>query len=543
MKKVYPILLLIFSIFWIGFVLLDYLQKHPYYISDIQFFQYWDLLSLVFAQAIGGGLVYHYFRKEARGLLKGGLLILPSFILIGVTFAFALNRGTPVAAKSSEVIHVLGNYLKVALQVFFIVIASYSIGLWCIDRLKVKLKPISKTTVSIATGIMVIVMIAFIVGIFNGLYWFTLGPILLGCVALNYKKTLTFLKKLCVETIKPSKQLGFLGVFSFLVLLFLIQLNLLQNISPFPKGWDSLALYVKLPTIINDYHGLVRGYQPYNWSLLMSFGLILFNSVETVLALSFLGGVLVLLGLYAIGKDILKIDQNYILLGLLTFYLIPSVAFQSFQEQKVDLGLLFIVLTLIILLFHWIADRKAKIAEDENAFTRFDLKTMANPYLIIMGLLTGFAFGIKLTTLFSYFSIICIIWFLEFGFIGFVGSTFLCLFAILIVKLDDMSGMREYHLTADYLQWILLILGFSAFAYLFTRFTKAFSRSIFFSLIYSIFFAFMTIPWITKNYLDSDKKLSFRYLLNGKTNEPPAGLNYMKRKYQQQLKKEESIEE
>jgi len=490
-------------------------------------------------QAIGGGLIFHFYKRKVSGLLRGGLLVIPGLILIGTTFAFALNRSTKVTAKLSEVFFVLSNYFAVALQVFFIVLACYSVGLWCIDKVKMELQPISKTAVSISSGIMIIVMIAFILGIFKGLYWFTLGPILLACFALNYKKTFQFFKNLCVDTIKPSKQLGFLGVFSFLMLLFIIQLNLLQNISPFPKGWDSLSLYVKLPTIINDYHGLVRGYQPYNWSLLMSFGLILFDSVETVLALSFLGGILSLLGLYAIGKDVLKIDQNYILLGLLIFYLIPSVAFQSFLEQKVDLGLLYIVLTLIILLFHWIKDRNTKIKKDENAFTKFNLQAWKNPYLITMGLLTGFAFGIKLTTLFTYFCIICVMWFIEFGFIGFIGSSLLCCFAILIIRLDDMSGMREYHLSANYLQWILLLIGSSTFVYFFLKSKKGFFRSMRFSVVYSVFFVLMTLPWITKNYIDSDMKLSFRYLLNGKTNEPAAGLNYMKRTYQKHLQNKE----
>jgi len=315
-------------------------------------------------------------------------------------------------------------------------------------------------------------------------------------------------------------------------------MNLLQNISPFPKGWDSLSLYVKLPTIINDYHGLVRGYQPYNWSLLMSFGMILFNSMETVLGLSYVGGILCLIGLYALGKDILTMNQNYIYLALVCFYLIPSVGFQSFQEQKVDLGLLFIVLSVVILLFHWIKDRKNVLKLDKDAFTSFNIKSLANPYILFMGLLTGFAFGIKLTTLFTYFSVICVIWFLEFGFMGFIGSSMLCCFAILLVKLDDMSGMRAYHLTANYLQWILLLIGVSTFAYLLFKSKKGFVRSILFSSVYSIFFVLMATPWITKNFIDSDMQISFRYILNGKTNEPPAGLNYMKKKYNQHLKQQ-----
>ncbi len=535
MKKIYQYLVIAFSIFWVSFIFLDYLQKHPEYAINFQNFQFWDLYTIILAQAAIGGLLYQFLKDKLSNLFRGGILILPGIVLVCITFAIALNRGTETSAKMGEVFFNLGNYLKTAIQVFFVIISAYSIGNLAINKLNINLKSASNTVVSIATGIMIIVMLAFLIGALKILYWFTLGPILLACIAINYKSVLHFLKGVCIDKIKPSKKLNFLGVASLLLLLFLIQYNLLQNISPFPKGWDSLSLYVKLPTVINDHHGLVRGYQPYNWSLLMSFGMVLFNSMESVLALSYVGGVLCLLGLYAIGKDVLKMDINYIYLSLLSFYLIPSVAFQSFQEQKVDLGLLFIVLSIVLLLFSWIKDRKQRLEENELAYTTFNIRTLANPYLVLMGLLTGFAFGIKLTTLFTYFSVICILWFIEFGYIGFLGSSMLCCFAILLVKLDDMSGMRSYHLTANSLQWVLLLIGLISFGYLLMKSKKGFIRSIFFSLVYSLFFVFMASPWITKNFIDSDMTISFRYLLNGKTNEPPAGLNYMKKKYNHYL--------
>ena len=540
MKKFYTVLLIFFSIFWVSFILLDYIQKHPQYSLNIEFFQYWNLFAMVMIQAVAGGLLYHFFKAKVKNLLRGGLLIIPGLLLVSLTYTLAINNIPPEApnipaksAKIGEIFYILLNYFAVGLQVFLVVFSSYSLGRWLVSKLGLELKPASNTAISIGTGIMTIVMIAFVLGIFKFLYWFTLGPILLACLALDYKNNISFIKGLIVDPIKPSKYLGFIGAFSMLLLLFVVQLNLAQNISPFPKGWDSMALYVKLPTIINDYHGLVRGYQPYNWSLFMSFGLILFNSLETVLALSYVGGVLCLVGLYAIGKDILKMNQNYILLSLLVFYLIPSVGFQSFQEQKVDLGLLFIVLCLILLLFAWIKSIQTVDPEVEDIPQPITLRTFLNPYLILMGLLTGFAFGIKLTTLFSYFSIIAIMWFVEFGFIGFLGSSFLCCFAILLVKLDDMSGMRQYHLSANYVQWILLLVGLGSFAYMFFKADKRFIRNIGFSIVYTIFFGAMSAPWVAKNYIDSDMTLSFKYLLNGKTNEPAAGLKYFQRKYKQ----------
>ena len=556
MKKIYTGLLIIFSVFWVSFILLDYIQKHPQYAFNYKFFQYWDLFAFVFSHAIIGGVLFHFFKSKLSNFLRGGLMIIPGILLVALTYVLALNNTSilknnvpvPTPAKFNEIIYILMNYFKVGLQVLLIILSSYSVGQWLVSRTSLELKPASKTAISIGTGIMIIVMLAFILGIFKLLYWFTLGPVLIACLALNYKSNLFFLKNILVSPIKPSKYLGFIGVCSMLLLLFVVQLNLAQNVSPFPKGFDSMALYVKLPTNINDYHGLVRGYQPYNWSLLMSFGLILFNSLETVLALSFVGGVLCLVALYAIGKDVLKMNQNYILLSLLIFYILPSVGFQSFQEQKVDLGLLFIILCLVLLLFAWIKSiRSETYIEGKVLPELIKFRSVLSPYLILMGLFTGFAFGIKLTTLFSYFSIIAIIWFLEFGFIGFLGSSLLCCFAILLVKLDDMSGMREYHLSANYVQWILLLFGLSTFIYLFMKSKKGFIRTIGFSVVYTIFFGVMSAPWVVKNFIDSDMTLSFRYLMNGKTNEPAANLRHFQRiqKQQQRLqgKQQQKINE
>jgi len=61
-------------------------------------------------------------------------LILPSIILVCITFALALNKGTVSPAKLSEVFFVLGNYLRVAVQIFFIIIAAFSLGSWVLDK-------------------------------------------------------------------------------------------------------------------------------------------------------------------------------------------------------------------------------------------------------------------------------------------------------------------------------------------------------------------------------------------------------------------------
>jgi len=146
-------------------VFLDYLQKHPVYILNIQFFQYWNLFFISIGHAIIGGVLFVYFRKKFKDLQRGALMIVPGVILVGLTYIFALNRGTEDTATLNEILFILFNYFLVGFQ---------------------------------GAGIMIIVMLAFMLGIFKLLYWFTLGPLLVACLVLGYKNNLRFLKSISI---------------------------------------------------------------------------------------------------------------------------------------------------------------------------------------------------------------------------------------------------------------------------------------------------------------------------------------------------------
>ncbi len=544
LSNIYLSLIFIFSIFWIGFIGMDYFQKHPNYLINIKAFSFYGTLAFVLLVCLGIAFVYTKFPKKIAALSRGLSIYLLVLFLISVTFISANIAAADLMNTAGlsflGLLQMQGLFIKVSFFLFSIILSCYAAGNLFCNVLNVNFTDRSKNIIEIAIGIMLVVMISFLIGALKGLYWYVLGPVLLLIIGINWKQSLEFSKKIFWNKIKGSKKLNLLGVFCFLFLSYIIGMNLLQNLTPWPKGWDSLSLYVNLPNLIHDHHALVKGFQPYNWSLFMSFGLILFNSIETTLSLAFMGGVFCLFAMYPIARGTLKLDVNYSIMALLTFYLIPTIGFQSFLEQKVDLGLLFIILIIVNIILIWSKNKHKELNSLEPIDERIEaipsLKNYDTLYLIIAGLLTGFAFGIKLTTLFSFFGIIGIIWYLNLGAIAFLGIALLSIFGILLVKLDDMSGMRQYHLSADVVQWTLLLVGAGLILFVSFNNRKGLFNCIKQSVIYGSFFVLTTIPWLGKNYIDAGKKLSFNYLMNGKSKAPVYNANTFDLNHQKTLK-------
>lgn len=307
--------------------------------------------------------------------------------------------------------------------------------------------------------------------------------------------------------------------------------NYVLILRPFPIGSDSLNLYVNIPSLISEYHSLVNGNQPYNWSLFMSSGLILFGRIDVVLSLSFLGGLLALLTLYRISRKWL--DVNNSALVLLLFYSAPMVNFLSYMDMKVDMGMLFITLTILLLYYNWIIPNETKQnfpkeigLEKFRAFFKRKIPKILkeNRLLVAIGILAGFAFGVKLTILFFFFALHCSIWFIKGGKLSFLASFFLCIAAVFILKLDNQPGLRQFHQYVPILHWTLLSIGLSIVVFLIIKRKEKLKMVLTYSAIVSAFFVLPILPWLGKNYIES-RKLSVYSLLNGKKKSPIFNIN------------------
>ncbi|MCB0520271.1 MAG: hypothetical protein H6577_28205 [Lewinellaceae bacterium] len=543
MRIIPQVLTALFIVLWTLFVFLDYWQKHPSYYLSFTYYQYWGLgLVLLSIGAAVSWLGMKFGQDKQRKFFFNGLSVTALFLLVSmVSVGAAFNALVPSASFNAvRGVKVLLQVGGTAMAVYLVTIASYVLGSLINEFLKVKLSAaMDASLAAIATGMMGLVLGCFLLGTVSLLHGFVLYPCLIVLFFFGRKKALGFLKATLWQPLATDRQLNWVGLGSFYLLVVLLSINFTAVNVPMPAGFDSLTVYANIPSLIGGRHGLVEGYQPYNWSILMSLGYVLFGSTAVSLALSNLGGVLAAFAMYALCRNWLRLDANYSLLAVLVFSLTPSVTIQSSAELKIDLGLLFISLSILLVLLHFLkysageeggtapkpvpakaaAAKKGQAAPTGYAGNIFQ----ASPAIVWMGLMSGFALGIKLTTIYFALALLVALWYGYHGKRGFWAMFLASLFLVLLVKLDDFGGLRQFHLGADVLQWGLLAAALLLFLGAFLSNRPHFQQSIKLSIVYGMFALFTFVPWAAKNYWET-RSLSPAALMNGKSAAPAINL-------------------
>ncbi len=553
-KNLYNLLAILFSVFWIVVIFLDYWQKHPTHYYAFKYFHY---LDLTIALGIVTILVTALVMAAKKGKIKiqkwiNGLSIFGLGLgLIVLSVGAYLRKIQEIPIESTgEFVSLLSSVGFTSLATYLIIMLCYSLGELLCVLLESYMKGSGQSILNIASGMMVLTLVLFMGAAMGLLRFFAVFMVLLFLLALNWRGAWKFIKQTLIKPIELPSDLNVLGVASFVLTLFFICINLVNIISPLPRGFDSLTLYINLPGLIRDYGGLVEGFQPYNWALLMSLGHILFGKTEVVMALSSVGGVLSLFAMYYLGKNWLKINTNYLLLALLIFYATPSIYHQSAYELKVDLGLLFICLTIVLVFVEWVSrlkvdektNRVEEMEEEKISIFYFTGDQIKNGSLLVLAaLLSGFAMGIKLTSLFVFLGVLAGIWYALNGKWAFLAISFISLFLVFLLKLDDFSALRQYHYGVESLQWILLAIGLVLLFLMFRKDRQQFFRSIRLSVVYGLVFLLPFFPWIVKNYFET-QSFSPTSLVNGKGSGPDIDMprmhkNWVEYQQEQQTKR------
>jgi len=524
--KALKLIFAVFSVLWMIIIFSEYWRYNPIYGKAIEFFQYYDLLVLYIA--VGAGLTW-FLKKPRQKPLKhiNGLSIFTFVLFLN---ALAVNRFTVkesgLSFSMGGLFTHLGHITGVATCLFLLYLFTRVLGSIFTRIFPIKVSKSDLPLIQTALGILFFTFFMFFLGLLGLLNPFVIAPICLMTLALYWQHTYLVFKETLLTSIKIPKTLNALGVFSFLLLSIFLVLNFAQILRPFPIGSDSLRIYVNLASLIADYGGLVDGHQPYNWSLFMSTGLVVFGRMDVVLGVSFLGGILALHTLYRLSRKWLNV--NYAALVLILFYSLPMVSFMSYMDMKVDMGLLFFTLTTLLLFYHWMQPVEDNLASTPglglskaNAFFKKNIPTvlLRNRLLVLMGVIMGFAFGIKLTVLFLVFALINSIWYFQGNKVTLL-TTFTLGFAIIfLLKLDDQPALRQFHDNVRLLQILLFTVGFGLLIYLFVKQRKKLFELLTYSVIVGAFFALPILPWVGKN-LSETNTVSVLTMLNGKKASP-----------------------
>ena len=562
MSKFLKYFQILFITIWALIVISDYWVKHTIYGQIAENFVYLDLtIILVVLSGLFSAFVLKFKKHlKVKKVFNGAMLVL-LFLLINIISLTLFSAKAPSSANfslgASGHFSIVGLLLKNGFFIFSVLAITKGLGSSINKLIGLKMKKPIMDIVEIALGLQGLVFLLFLLGVTSLLRTEVVGFLLLLLAGLHYKSVFEFFKTCLFTPIKLTKELNALGTMSFFFISYLVLQNFFQVNTPFPLGFDALNTYGPLPKLIAEHKEIIGGFQIYNWSLFMSLGYILFDSSEVAMGLSMLGGVLTIFALFVLGKYYFKMNVNILLFSLLVFYITPSICVQSYLEVKIDLGLLFILVSTFILLAEWVVrisrtfdypnerikeekpemkKGKVLVSNSNDHLVKIGNKKLSDvpgkkyAEIIAIGLLLGFAFGIKLTTLFAIFCTIMIYWYVYNGRLAALGVALISIASVLIVKLDQMTGLREYHLNVDIVQWVVLIIGLGLLGYAAMQNKEKAIKAVWISAITIGLFGASILPWIAKNFIDT-KCLSQKCLFQGEKQSPDLKVKSILKKY------------
>jgi hypothetical protein len=538
------------------FIFSEYWQYHAESRRAIALFQFSELAVIL--ALIGAAFVFSFLYLRQRqffhrlsngfGILFFSLVLL----LICVNAFFHKNLGQMLSFE--ENLSFLSSILGIAGSTYLIILVSYGIGKLICRLFSLGLPRQLMHLAAIGLGIISIVSLLFILGTVGLLSGWLLWPLFGILIALSWRSVWQFLRMTLWRTIPTTNNLNALGLSSFYLLLIFIAINFAQVARPFPIGFDAITYYVNLSSLIGEYQSLVQGFGAYNWSLFMSLGYLLFDKTAITLSLSFSGGILALLVLFQVSRRWL--DVNFSLLILLLFYTLPMISWLSYRDMKVDMGLLFYALLIVLLTFEWLAPtqkvkkekkpgKKPKRTAGQKPRSetapllekaRIWLSERQPPalkghtILILIGIMIGFSVGIKFSALIVLLSFLPIIAYAQGNRYAFLASLCIVLFLVLLARFDAQAALRSLHLWANLLQWLLGIAGIAILIYLFLRQREIFSRVLKSTIICIGFCALTLSPWLIKNAIET-KSFSITSLTSGQNASPRPSIQDIRKAY------------
>jgi len=524
---------IIFSICWVGIIMLDYFNKQVIYGPSFKYFRYYGLFSFLTVIGIAYSLYINrisVFSRFTKPFLNGTIILAAVIgIVWSITIAFNAYWNAPL--DYTNYLHMAGKAIYTLGCTFFLVVACYGAGSTIREKLVLGDKSLTFVLLDIALGFVIYTFFMMILGAFGLLNL----PLLIGGMVImalsNYKESWWFVKKSLWSGFSWPKDLNFWGGLLMFFILVFLTMNYLYSQAPFPLGFDARNFYVNISNLIADAGALIPGFQPYAWGLVMSTGYIAFDSPEITLFISTLGGILTLLGIYEFSHRHLGISSNLSLLGVMLFLVSPTVTNHWMIEFKIDLALLFIQMVILNLFMWWSYEKKNAASSDVNLIQdKADIKIIG-----ILGVLFGYGLAVKALSVFLIIGIFVAIWFYHKDIVGVLSMTALSIGAVLLVQLDANSGLRDYHLSPEITGGVLAGIGLLGMGWSFVKTRTSFLSSVKTISLMGILMVLTFSPWMYKNYTFT-KSTSLMKLVLGEKPSPSINAPELIKNYRQQQK-------
>lgn len=504
----------LFCITWAAFLFIDYLNYSGYLIEGFKYLKYSDLIFTVAVLCVATAYLFSNRKKIGLQLeiqnFRGIYHYLFVLLLMVVIMFFYLNKMDISQSPASSSFAFLFRTLAFHLGLGFILFTSLSVGMFVLEQLPYSFEKSSSALISLSLGFFLITMLLFLLGALGLLHQFILVPLFILLLIPGWKKSLVVLKEILFKKSVPFK-IHFLTIFAYGFMIFLVAITLISNTRTFPIGFDGLSLYMNVPKLIAGYHGLTQGGDAYNWSLFMSTGFILFNTPTIAILLSITPGILCLIAIFRICKD-LDLNVNWSIFSCALFYSLPNTIWLSRFEEKNDLALLFITLCSILLF-----SGKTNTKNQKSSLSRLGnfLKKHSDFILwAFCGCLIGFTFGIKYVSMINIFAFLVVLFFTNSGKYGAIAVFF---FNLAIIFGLDLTRFAAFERDLMFYRFIVpFALGIVALIFAFKNNRQGLFVASKKAVVYLIAIGFTFLPWAIKNSVEN-KSISIENMLTGKS--------------------------
>lgn len=419
---------------WTLLVLLSYWAFHPYYALALATWPNAGMVLTIFALAGGALFVVHKTRMAVKGWMVYAFVLLLSAVVFS---GYAITHQVFPEGPAGPVFRFVGTSMLWHGAFLLIALWHFALGDWLFTPLKRAYSAGSQTVLSLALGISVSGLLLFGLAAVGLLKVWALWPVVAIVLVWRRKSWIGVLRELFVKPIEIREKSPWtlLPLFLMFVGMAIAQVAMVKA---FPMGFDGAALYMNTAHLLANAGTLPRPGQSFNWELFMSQGEVLFGQVPVSILLSHGAILFCLMALYRLGR--LFMSRAAVWMALSLMFLNPAFSFHVMLDEKVDLGFLFIILAILLMVIEF--DRE-KFAAAPDRPDRKGLWNTEPEWLMwaMAGWLAGYAFGIKYT-----------------GMLAIVG-----LATLMVYRRAGVAGSAGTLLSAT---GLLFLVGINQFAYL-----------------------------------------------------------------------------
>jgi len=497
---------------WLFLITIFFLGNHPQYITLLTDHPYAKLLAilLVLQVALGVGSQRILTRRKTVQIGIRGVFILGGVLLLAIVYLVTFRNviGLKYTATGPAIFAFFFNSCWYLLLLLALALALFAVGNSVTQRLNQHHR---SPLLAIAVGFSLMAFLSTILGLIHGLYGVALGLVFVGALYYQRKPTWQLLQAWLVKrtTWKITHwwelPLAFTG-------LMIAAMYWLASLKAFPIGFDGAALYANLAHLTAQSHTLPGAVQAFGWSVVMSWGELLFQSLTFSLLLAHVLYVPALLMGYQISRRWLS--PAYALLLMVLVASLPAIGFQAMIDEKVDLALLFIGLASLQLVLNH------KLDEARRDTTTSWWRQPVWQVILLNGWLLGFSFSIKYTALFLVIAILAVYLFQLGRYLLFTGWLILVTGLLFLTGFYELGNLEIAPSAAQLLGLGLVAVGGFVLAWFWWK-NRALFRPVVLSVVaVGIGFVLAFMPWGIKHLHEHDFAVSLKHVLYGKPTAP-----------------------